>query len=39
MNKKQAKAILNRILNDPSIADQFTEDEIEELEYIASEGK
>lgn len=33
--RKQAKEILKRILNDPAIADQYTEEEIEELEFIA----
>lgn len=39
MTSKEAKRILNKIINDPSLADQFTEEEIEELEYIASEKK
>ena len=36
MTKKEALKLLKRIQNDPSIADQFTEDEIEQLEYEAS---
>lgn len=36
MTKKEAKRILLRIANNPGIADQFTEEEIEELENIAS---
>ena len=39
MTKQQAITILKRIARDPGIADQFTEDEIEEIEYIASEKK
>lgn len=39
MTSKEAKRILNKIINDPGLADQFTEEEIEELEYIASEKK
>lgn len=35
MTQKEAKRILNKIINDPGIADQFTEEELEELEYIA----
>lgn len=35
MTKKEAKKILTRIQNDPGLADQFTEEEIEELENIA----
>jgi len=34
-HREQAKKILNRILEDPAIADQYTEEEIEELEFIA----
>lgn len=37
MTKKEAKSILNKIINNPGLADQFTEDEIEELEKIANE--
>lgn len=36
MTKQEAKSILEKIGNNPSIADQFTEDEIEEIESIAS---
>jgi len=36
MTKKEALKLLKRIQIDPSIADQFTEDEIEQLEYEAS---
>jgi hypothetical protein len=36
MTKKEALTILKRIARDPGIADQFTEEEIEEIEYIAS---
>lgn len=38
MTSIEAKKILNRITIDPSLADQFTEEEIEELEYIASQN-
>lgn len=37
MTQKQAKTILQKILKNPSIADQYTEEEIEQLEYIAFE--
>ena len=37
MTISEARKILNRILKDPNLADQFTEEEIEELEYIASQ--
>lgn len=33
---REAKKTLNKITENPSLADQFTEEEIEELEYIAS---
>jgi hypothetical protein len=36
MTKKEALKILKRIQNDPSLADQFTEEEIEQLEYKAN---
>lgn len=36
MTKKEAKSILNKLIDNPGLADQFTEEEIEELEYIAS---
>jgi len=36
MSKKEAKRILIRIANDPSLADQFTEEEIEQMEELAS---
>jgi len=36
MTKQEAKKTLKRIINNPSLADQFTEEEIEEMEYIAS---
>ena len=36
MTQREAQNILQRIVNDPSIADQFTEEEIEKIEYIAS---
>lgn len=36
MTQKQALKTLKRIQNDPSLTDQFTEDEIEQLEYEAS---
>lgn len=35
MTKKEAKSILLKIINNPALADQYTEEEIEELEYIA----
>ena len=34
--RDQAKQILKRIYENPSIADQYSEEEIEELEFIAS---
>jgi len=37
MTKKEAKKILLRIANDPGIADQFTEDEIEKMEELVGE--
>jgi hypothetical protein len=36
MTRKEALNTLKRIYNDPSIADQFTEEEIEQLEYEAN---
>jgi len=36
MTKSEAKSILNKIITNPGLADQFTEEEIEELEKIAS---
>jgi predicted transcriptional regulator len=36
MTREEALKTLKRIQNDPSIADQFTEEEIEQLEYEAS---
>lgn len=36
MNKTQAQAALRRILKDPGIADQYTEEEIEKLEELAA---
>jgi hypothetical protein len=36
MNKAQAQAALKRIANDPGIADQYTEEEIEKLEELAA---
>jgi CO dehydrogenase/acetyl-CoA synthase delta subunit len=36
MNKMQALITLKRIAHDPSIADQFTEEEIEKLEEIVA---
>lgn len=36
MTKKDALKCLKRIQNDPSLADQFTEEEIEEMELIVS---
>jgi len=36
MTKKEALTTLKRIARDPGIADQITEEEIEEIEYIAS---
>jgi len=35
MTQKEALKILKRIQIDPSLADQFTEEEIEQLEYEA----
>jgi hypothetical protein len=36
MNKIQAIAALKRIQREPSIADQYTEEEIEKLEELAT---
>jgi len=36
MNKAQALAALKRIIKDPGIADQYTEEEIEKLEELAA---
>jgi hypothetical protein len=36
MNKAQALVALKRILQDPGIADQYTEEEIEKLEELAA---
>lgn len=36
MTKSDAKKTLQRIINNPGLADQFTEEEIEELEYKAN---
>jgi len=36
MTKLEAKKMLQKIIKDPGIADQFTEEEIEKLEEIAS---
>lgn len=36
MTKREAKTILLKIINNPGIADQFTEEEVEKLEEIAS---
>jgi len=36
MTKKEALATLTRIARDPSLADQFTEEEIEKLEELAA---
>ena len=36
MNKAQALAALKRIIREPGIADQYTEEEIEELEELAA---
>jgi hypothetical protein len=36
MNKTQAQAALKRILKDPGIADQYTEEEIEKIEELAA---
>ena len=36
MNKAQALVALKRITNDPGIADQYTEEEIEKLEELAA---
>ena len=35
MNKAQALSALKRIIKDPGIADQYTEEEIEKLEELA----
>jgi len=39
MTRKEALRILRRIQNDPSLADQFTEEEIESLELIVSNDR
>ena len=36
MNKAQAIAALKRIIREPGIADQYTEEEIEKLEELAA---
>ncbi len=36
MNKTQAQQALMRIVLEPGIADQYTEDEIEKLEELAA---
>lgn len=36
MNKAQAQAAIKRILKDPGIADQYTEEEIEKIEELAA---
>jgi len=36
MTPREARTILKRIINDPGIADQFTEEEIEKLEELAA---
>lgn len=36
MSKEEAKKILNQILRNPGLADQFTEEEVEEMERLAS---
>lgn len=38
MTKKEAKAILHKIMLDPLIADQFTEEEIKLLENTANKS-
>ena len=37
MTKRQAIETLKRIANNPGLADQFTEEEIEELEELAAD--
>jgi len=39
MTVKEAKQILNKIIQDPSLADQFTEEEIEKLEQLVKNKK
>ena len=36
MTPREARNILKRIINDSGLADQFTEEEIEELEKLAA---
>jgi len=36
MTQQEARSILNKIIKNPGLADQFTEEEIEKLEYIAN---
>jgi len=37
MTVKEAKNLLKKIQDNPSLADQFTEEEIEEMEKIVNE--
>ena len=39
MNKSQALAALKRIQREPSIADQYTEEEIEKMEDLVAGNK
>lgn len=36
MTKEEARNLLYKIIHNPGLADQFTEDEIEEIEELAS---
>jgi len=36
MTKKEALKLLKRIQNDPTLVDQFTEEEIEQLETLVN---
>lgn len=35
---QEAKKTLQRIINDPNLADQYTEEEIEEMERMVAEN-
>ena len=38
MSSKEARNLLKRITNNPGLADQFTEEEIEKLEELAKKS-
>ncbi len=39
MTKKEALKLLKRLQNDPSLVDQFTEEEIKEIELLVNQNK